>query len=311
MPAFAITFPGQGSQSVGMLSAYPNFPAIQTTLREASDVLALDFERLIAEGPAEELAKTINTQPVMLVADVALWRAWKLLGGPQPDFVAGHSLGEFAALVAAGSLTFSDALRLVRIRAEAMQAAVPEGVGAIAAVLGLDAEALQAACDEAAAGEVVQLANLNAPGQIVISGHKAAVERAIVAAKAKGAKRGVMLPMSVPAHSALMRPASDALANVLADVAIEPPTIPVMHNATVAPANDAATIRAALVQQVYSPVRWIESMTALGNQGVTTFVELGPGKVLTGMNSRIVPTARCFSTANAADLELAIAHFRA
>jgi [acyl-carrier-protein] S-malonyltransferase len=311
--SFAITFPGQGSQSVAMFDSYPHFPGIDTTLQEASDILSLDFKTLIKEGPAEELARTVNTQPVMLVAGVAIWRAWKMLGGAQPLMFAGHSLGEYTALVAAGSLSFADALRLVRLRAEAMQAAVPEGQGAIAAILGLDAEAVAAACSEAELAEdgaVVEIANLNAPGQIVISGHRSAVERAITIAKAKGAKRAVLLPMSVPAHCSLMAPAAAALAAALAEVDLQMPTVPVIHNATAQVATDVGAIRHVLCAQVFSPVRWIECVTAIEAAGAKAFIEVGPGKVLTGLNSRIAKNATAYSTQLGSDLEVAIAHVK-
>jgi [acyl-carrier-protein] S-malonyltransferase len=303
---FALTFPGQGSQSVGMLNAYPDFPGIQTTLEEASDILGVDFTKLIAHGPTEELARTVNTQPVMLLAGVACWRAWKSLGGPQPAWLAGHSLGEYTALVASGALEFADALRLVRLRAEAMQAAVPEGAGGIAAILGLDEAPLREACAEAMQTEVVELANLNAPGQIVIAGHRSAVERAIVIAKTKGAKRGVMLPMSVPAHCSLMRPAAQRLRVALAEVDLGVPGIPVLHNASVQSYRDGPSIRDALYRQVFSPVRWVETIGVLAEHGVRAVVELGPGKVLSGLNARIAPQLRAFSTASAADLTSAI-----
>lgn len=307
MKTLAIVFPGQGSQSVGMMNAYADLPAIADTLAEASSILGEDIAKLIAEGPAEALAKTVNTQPVMLIAGVACWRAWKALGGPDPSFFAGHSLGEYTALVAAEAMTFADALPLVRVRAEAMQAAVPEGTGGIAAILGLDLEPLTAACKEASTGgEVAEIANLNAPGQIVIAGHRAAVERAIAAAKTKGAKRGVMLPMSAPSHCSLMRPAAEKLAAALAKVEVRTPRIPVAQNATVAAATNPDDIRKVLTQQVASPVRWIETINLFATNGISTVVELGPGKVLTGLNGRIATSLQCMSAHDAASMQAAL-----
>jgi len=226
----AFVFPGQGSQSVGMLSEYEAHPTVRTTIDEASDLLAQDLWSLAADGPAEELNQTINTQPVMLAAGIAVWRAWLAAGGPRPSLVAGHSLGEYTALVAAGALTLRDALPLVRFRAQAMQEAVPNGVGAMAAIMGLDDSGVAAACTEAAQNEVVEPVNFNAPSQVVIAGHKAAVERAIAAAKAKGAKRGVLLPVSAPFHSSLLKPAAMRLAGRLAQIALNRPLIPALHN---------------------------------------------------------------------------------
>lgn len=312
MKTLAIVFPGQGSQSVGMMNAYADLPAIADTLAEASSILGEDVAKLIAEGPAEALAKTVNTQPVMLIAGVACWRGWKALGGPDPSFFAGHSLGEYTALVAAEAMTFADALPLVRVRAEAMQAAVPEGTGGIAAILGLDLEPLSAACKEASAGgEVAEIANLNAPGQIVIAGHRAAVERALASAKTKGAKRGVMLPMSAPSHCSLMRPAAEKLSAALAKIEIRTPRIPVVQNATVAATSNPDDIRKVLTQQVASPVRWIETINLFSTNGVATVVELGPGKVLTGLNGRITPSLQCMSAHDASSMQAALAAARA
>ena len=289
MTKLAFVFPGQGSQSIGMLAAYADHPQVAATIEEASSVLGQDLGALIAQGPEAELNQTVNTQPVMLAADVAILRAWRAAGGTEPALLAGHSLGEYAALVAADALAFDDALRLVRARARAMQDAVPEGVGGIAAILGLDEAKIREACAEAAQGEVVEPANLNAPGQIVIAGNRGAVERAIEAAKARGAKRGVMLPMSVPSHCSLMRPAADKLAAALAAVRISVPRIPVINNADVASPQSIDAIRDALVRQLFSPVRWIESVAAMAGQGATHIVECGPGKVLQGMVKRIAP----------------------
>jgi [acyl-carrier-protein] S-malonyltransferase len=283
----AFVFPGQGSQSVGMLDAFSGLPAVRDTLVEASDVLGLDMTALIQHGPKEVLDATVNTQPAMLTAGVAVWRAWCARGGHAPAWLAGHSLGEYTALVAADALDFADAVRLVRLRAEAMQRAVPEGAGAMAAILGLDDDAIRAACAEAAQGDVVEAVNFNSPGQVVIAGAATAVERAIEVCKARGAKRALPLPVSVPSHCTLMRPAADELAKALADVDITPPRIPVIHNADVCTYSDPAAIRDALARQLYSPVRWVETVTWLAEQGVTTLAECGPGKVLAGLAKRI------------------------
>ncbi|MBX9962982.1 MAG: ACP S-malonyltransferase [Burkholderiales bacterium] len=296
----AFVFPGQGSQSVGMLAGYAEHPAVSATMREASDVLGRDLTALATTGPEADLNQTVNTQPVMLAADVAVYRAWQAAGGPAPTLVAGHSLGEYAALVVAGAFTFSDALKLVQARAEAMQAAVPEGAGGIAAILGLDEAKIREACAEASQGEAVEAANLNAPGQIVIAGARAAVERAIEAAKAKGAKRAILLPMSVPSHCSLMRPAAEKLAARLASVQIAAPSIPVINNADVASPQTPQAIADALVRQLYNPVRWIETVTAMAEQGATHIVECGPGKVLQGMVKRIAPQATAFTLSSSA-----------
>ena len=285
----AFLFPGQGSQSVGMMSGYAHHPAVRATFAEASDVLGEDLWALVSSDSDGALDRTVNTQPVMLTAGVAVWRAWLAAGGPRPDIVAGHSLGEYTALVAAGALAFRDAVPLVRFRAQAMQEAVPAGVGAMAAVMGLDEAGIAAACAEAAQGEVVEAVNFNAPGQIVIAGHAAAVERAIAACKARGAKRGVLLPVSAPFHSSLMKPAAERLAARLAEVAIAPPEIPVLHNVDVALHRDAAAIRSALARQAASPVRWVETVQAMAARGVTRAFECGPGRVLTGLCKRIAP----------------------
>jgi [acyl-carrier-protein] S-malonyltransferase len=291
----AFVFPGQGSQSIGMLAGYAEHPQVAATIEEASSVLGQDLGTLVAQGPEAELNQTVNTQPVMLAADIAVFRAWRAAGGPEPVVLAGHSLGEYAALVAAGALSFEDALRLVRARARAMQDAVPEGVGGIAAILGLDEAKIREACEEASQGEVVEPANLNAPGQIVIAGARGAVERAIEAAKSRGAKRGVMLPMSVPSHCSLMRPAADRLAAELARVKISAPRIAVINNADVASPQSPDAIRDALVRQLFSPVRWIEGVAAMAGQGASHIVECGPGKVLQGMVKRIAPEVSALS----------------
>jgi [acyl-carrier-protein] S-malonyltransferase len=300
---FAFVFPGQGSQSVGMMSAFGE--GVRDTFREASDALGLDLWGMVAEGPAEALNQTVNTQPAMLAAGVAVWRLWQQAGGGQPALMAGHSLGEYTALTCAGALDFADALRLVRLRAEAMQSAVPEGVGAMAAVLGLDDAAVRALCAEAAQGEVLEAVNFNSPGQVVIAGNKAAVDRGCALAKEKGAKRALPLPVSVPSHCALMRPAADKLAAALADIEIRTPVVPVLHNADVASHADPAAIRDALARQLYMPVRWVETVQALGAQGVSLIAECGPGKVLAGLNKRIldnVPTQAMVDGASLADV---------
>jgi len=284
--SFAFVFPGQGSQSVGMMGAYGDAPIVRATFDEASAALGEDLWTMVAEGPAEKLALTVNTQPIMLTAGVAVWRLWESLGGKTPSVVAGHSLGEYSALVAAGALKLSDAVPLVRLRATAMQEAVPAGTGAMAAILGLDDDGIAAACAEAAQGEVVEPVNFNAPGQTVIAGHKGAVERACEACKARGAKRAVLLPVSAPFHSSLLKPAADRLAIALADIAIAAPTIPVINNVDVAIETDPAKIKDALVRQAAKPVRWVEIIQKMASMGVTTVAECGPGKVLAGLTKR-------------------------
>lgn len=308
--AFALVFPGQGSQSVGMMAAYGESPVIRNTFAEASDALGEDLWQMVSEGPAERLALTVNTQPLMLTAGVAAYRAWLAAGGPRPGLVAGHSLGEYSALVAAGALTFADAVPLVRFRAQAMQEAVPAGEGAMAALLGLEADAVREACSEAAQGEVVEAANLNAPGQIVIAGARAAVERAIEAAKARGAKRAMLLPVSAPFHCALMRPAAERLAERLATIDVSMPSIAVLNNVDVASYSEPAQIRDALVRQAFSPVRWIESVQAMAARGMTHVIECGPGKVLAGMTRRIAKEVEGGSAHDAASLEQMIAAVR-
>ncbi len=284
--SFAFVFPGQGSQSVGMMAAYGDSPAVRATFDEASTALGEDLWAMVAEGPAEKLSLTVNTQPIMLTAGVAAWRLWESLGGKTPSVVAGHSLGEYSALVAAGALKLSDAVPLVRLRAAAMQEAVPAGTGAMAAILGLDDDGIAAACAEASQGEVVEPVNFNAPGQTVIAGHKGAVERACEACKARGAKRAVLLPVSAPFHSSLLKPAADRLAVALADIAIATPVIPVINNVDVAIETDPAKIKDALVRQAAKPVRWVEIIQKMAAMGVTTAAECGPGKVLAGLTKR-------------------------
>ncbi len=283
----AFVFPGQGSQSVGMMQGWDERSEVRFTFSEASDALGQDLWALVANGPAELLNQTINTQPAMLAADIAVWRVWRAVGGVPPVLLAGHSLGEYAALVAAGALGFSDAIKLVRFRAEAMQAAVPEGVGAMAAILGLDDDRVRAVCAEAAAGEVVEAVNLNSPGQVVIAGNKAAVERAMALAKEKGAKRALPLPVSVPSHSTLMMPAAEKLLAHLQTITIKEPSIPVLHNTDVLSHTEPDAIRAALAKQLHTPVRWVETVRALKAAGMETVIECGPGKVLAGLGKRI------------------------
>jgi [acyl-carrier-protein] S-malonyltransferase len=289
MNSFAFVFPGQGSQAVGMLDAWGDNPAVGELVAQASDALGEDIAKLIAEGPKEALALTTNTQPVMLVAGVAAYRAWIAAGGAKPAAVAGHSLGEYSALVAAGSLTLKDAVALVRFRAQAMQDAVPVGTGAMAAVLGMDAAEVVAICKEsvAASGETAEAVNFNDPKQTVIAGSKAGVEAASALLKARGAKRCLPLPVSAPFHSSLMKPAAERLKEKLASVAIAAPQIPVLNNIDVAFETDPARIRDALYRQAYGPVRWVECVQALAAKGMGTLVECGPGKVLAGMTGRI------------------------
>jgi len=284
---FAFVFPGQGSQSVGMLNAFADQAIVRETVQEASDALNQDLGKLIAEGPAEDLNLTTNTQPVMLTAAYAIYRAWQQAGGPTPAIVAGHSLGEYTALVAAGAIAFRDAVPLVRFRAQAMQTAVPVGEGGMAAILGLDDDTVRAVCAEASAAGVVEAVNFNAPSQVVIAGHKAAVEKACEVAKAKGAKRALPLPVSAPFHSSLLKPASDQLREYLASVNVQVPSIPVINNVDVAIVNEPAQIKDALVRQAAGAVRWVESVQAMAAQGVTHVVECGPGKVLAGLTKRI------------------------
>jgi [acyl-carrier-protein] S-malonyltransferase len=284
---FAFVFPGQGSQSVGMLNAFADHAVVRETVQEASDALNQDLGKLIAEGPVEDLNLTTNTQPVMLTAAYAIYRAWQQAGGPKPAIVAGHSLGEYTALVAAGAIAFRDAVPLVRFRAQAMQTAVPVGVGGMAAILGLDDDTVRAVCAEASIAGVVEAVNFNAPAQVVIAGNKAAVEKACEVAKAKGAKRALPLPVSAPFHSSLLKPASDQLREYLASVDVQVPSIPVINNVDVAVVNEPAKIKDALVRQAAGPVRWVESVQAMAAQGVTHAIECGPGKVLAGLTKRI------------------------
>lgn len=284
---FAFVFPGQGSQAIGMLNGFGDNPVVRDTVAEASDAIGIDLARMIAEGPKEELDLTTNTQPVMLTAAVATWRAWLAAGGAMPALVAGHSLGEYSALVAAGALAFKDAVPLVRFRAQAMQEAVPVGQGGMAAILGLSDDDVRAACAEAAQGQVVEPVNFNAPVQVVIAGHKAAVERACDAAKARGAKRALVLPVSAPFHSSLLRPASLRLQDYMAGIQFNAPSVPLINNVDVAIVTDPAAIKDALVRQAASPVRWVETVQKFAAEGVTHVIECGPGKVLAGLTKRI------------------------
>jgi [acyl-carrier-protein] S-malonyltransferase len=287
MTSFAFVFPGQGSQAIGMLNGFAGNTVVRDTINEASEALQFDLSTLIAEGPKEALDLTTNTQPVMLACAVAFYRAWLAAGGKLPELVAGHSLGEYSALVAAGVIQFKDAVPMVRFRAQAMQDAVPVGQGGMAAILGLSDDDVRAACLEAAQGEIVEPVNFNAPAQVVIAGHKAAVERACEAAKAKGAKRALPLPVSAPFHSSLLKPASDRLRDYLADVNFSSPQIRLINNVDVAIVDDPAAIRDALVRQAASPVRWVESVQKMAGLGITRLIECGPGKVLTGLAKRI------------------------
>ncbi|SFB78788.1 [Acyl-carrier-protein] S-malonyltransferase [Polaromonas sp. OV174] len=312
MKSFAFVFPGQGSQSVGMLDAWGDHPVIRQTLEEASDALAQDVAQLIKEGPKEALALTTNTQPVMLVAGVAAYRAWMAETGAAPAVVAGHSLGEYSALVASGVLSLAQAAPLVRFRAQAMQDAVPVGVGAMAAILGMDATKVIAGCAEVTGAfgqnslEIVEAVNFNDPMQTVIAGSKAAVEKACEVLKANGAKRALPLPVSAPFHSSLMKPAAEKLKEKLADVQFAAPQIPVINNIDVTIETDADRIRAALYRQAFGPVRWVECVQAIQARGLTTLVECGPGKVLAGMAKRIDPAltgAPLFDPASLAEVK--------
>ncbi|MFA5824759.1 MAG: ACP S-malonyltransferase [Gallionellaceae bacterium] len=307
MTKFAFVFPGQGSQSRGMMNGYADFAAVRETFAEASDVLKQDLWQLVAEGSDADLNATVNTQPVMLTAGVAVYRAWQSQNGAKPAIMAGHSLGEYTALVAAGALSFADALPLVRYRAQCMQQAVPEGVGGIAAILGLDDEVVRAVCAEGAQGEVLEAVNYNSPGQVVIAGNRAAVERGMELAKAKGAKRAIMLPMSVPSHCSLLQGAAEQLRDYLKNVAVQVPATPVLHNADVASYSDAAAIKDALVRQLYSPVRWVETVQAFGKQGITHNVECAPGKVLVGLNKRIDTNQQALAINDGEALKTALA----
>jgi len=307
LPTLALVFPGQGSQSVGMLAALAEtFPQVGETFAEASSVLGYDLWDRVQNGPPEALNQTTCTQPAMLAAGVATWRCWQAKTDIVPALMAGHSLGEYTALVCAGALEFTDAIALVEKRGKYMQDAVPEGVGAMAAILGLEDAQVEAVCAEATQGEVVSAVNFNSPGQVVIAGNVAAVERAMGLAKQAGAKRALPLPVSVPSHCSLMEPAAEQLAEQLAGMAIQAPSIPVIHNVDALPHDDAADIRAALAAQLHHPVRWVECVRAMHAQGVNTLVEVGPGKVLAGLAKRIEKSITAISVQNADDLDKAI-----
>lgn len=307
MTQFAFVFPGQGSQTVGMLTELAaTYPLVEETFREASDALGYDLWQLVSQGPAEELNKTWQTQPALLAASVAIYRVWQQQGGEQPALMAGHSLGEYSALVCAGVLNFADAVKLVELRGKLMQEAVPEGTGAMQAIIGLDDAAIRKACEESAQGQVVSPVNFNSPGQVVIAGNKEAVERAGAACKTAGAKRALPLPVSVPSHCALMKPAADKLAVALESITFNAPAVPVINNVDVKAETDAAAIRHALVRQLYSPVRWTESVEAMAAQGVTQLLEMGPGKVLTGLTKRIIDSLTAAAVNDTASLTAAL-----
>jgi [acyl-carrier-protein] S-malonyltransferase len=300
----AMVFPGQGSQAVGMVRGYAGLAGIESVIDQARAVLGDEFIKLLDEGPAESLNQTVNTQPAMVTAGYAAYRAWRALGGPEPVMVAGHSLGEYTALVAAGALAFSDCLPLVRFRAQAMQEAVPAGQGAMAAILNLDDDKVREAC--ASAGGTVQAVNFNAPGQLVIAGESAAVERAMEACKALGAKRALPLPVSAPFHSTLMRPAGERLKSYLEKISLSAPAMALVNNVDVGVEAEPARIKDALVRQAYSPVRWVESIQRMVESGVTHIVECGPGKVLAGLTRRISGDTQSFALADRASLEQAL-----
>ncbi len=304
---FALVFPGQGSQSLGMMAAYGDNPVIRETFSEASTALGRDLWQLVAEGPAEALNQTVNTQPLMLTAGVAVYRLWQQMGGRTPSVVAGHSLGEYSALVAANVLPLADAVPLVELRAKAMQQAVPNGVGAMAAILGLDVPSIEAACAESAQGQVVQAVNFNSPEQTVIAGHAEAVQRAADACKAKGAKRAILLPVSAPFHCSLMQPAAEKLQIRLADIKLSVPTVPVVNNVDVAEENSAVKISDALVRQAAAPVRWVEIMRHMQVGGVTHVIECGPGKVLSGVAKRCAEGLMGISMSDLSGVEAALA----
>lgn len=306
MSKFAVVFPGQGSQTVGMLAELgEQYEVVKTTFAEASEALGYDLWALVQNGPVEDLNETHRTQPALLAASVAIWRVWQEVGGEQPEMVAGHSLGEYSALACAGVIDFKQAIKLVALRGELMQQAVPAGVGAMFAIIGLDDAAIAKACEEAAQGEVVSPVNFNSPGQVVIAGNKAAVERAGELCKAAGAKRALPLPVSVPSHCALMKPAADKLAEALADIEFNAPIVPVINNVDVIAETDPAKIKDALVRQLYSPVRWTEGVVVMHDQGVENLLEFGPGKVLTGLTKRIVQALSAQAVNDPASLDAA------
>jgi len=307
----AIVFPGQGSQSVGMLNDLSEqYPIVRQTFNSVAEILDYDIWSIISTGPVEDLNKTHITQPAMLAADVAIWRLWKTLEGQMPDIIAGHSLGEYTALVCANAITFEDAIKLVETRGRFMQEAVPEGSGAMAAILGLDDEKVNQVCDDAAEGDVVAAVNFNAPGQVVIAGNTAAIERATRLAKEAGAKRAILLPVSVPSHCSLMTSAAQKMKDRLKDVEINEPEIPVINNADVTIETSAEGIRAALIKQLYSPVRWVETIQKMADAGVANIIECGPGKVLMGLNKRITKQVNHYSVFDTASLDKTIVSFK-
>ena len=307
MTKFAMVFPGQGSQAVGMLKDLAeNYSVVKSTFDEASQVLGYDLWTLVQEGPAEELNKTWQTQPALLAASVAIYRVWQSINGPQPEFMAGHSLGEYSALVCAGVIDFKDAIKLVELRGKLMQEAVPSGTGAMFAIIGLDNDSIQKACEQAAQGQVVAPVNFNSPGQVVIAGNKEAVERAGALCKEAGAKRALPLAVSVPSHCALMKPAADKLATTLNNMTFNAPQFAVINNVDVKVESSAENIKAALIAQLYSPVRWTETVEEMAKQGVTLLVEMGPGKVLTGLTKRIVDSLSACAVNDKASLDVAI-----
>ncbi|MEZ8776525.1 ACP S-malonyltransferase [Vibrio splendidus] len=306
MSKFAIVFPGQGSQAIGMLADLgEQYDVVKKTFAEASEALGYDLWALVQDGPVENLNETFRTQPALLTASVAIWRVWQELDLEQPANLAGHSLGEYSALVCAGVIDFKEAIKLVELRGQLMQEAVPAGVGAMYAIIGLDDEAIAKACEEAAQDEVVSPVNFNSPGQVVIAGNKAAVERAGALCKEAGAKRALPLPVSVPSHCALMKPAADKLAVALEALEFNAPALPVINNVDVIAETDPAKIKSALVRQLYSPVRWTEGVQAMNEQGVEKLLELGPGKVLTGLTKRIVKTMTAAAVNDTASLDAA------
>lgn len=303
----AFVFPGQGSQSIGMLDQLATeYPLVQETFSEASEVLGYDMWKLVSSGPEAALNQTERTQPAMLAAGMAVWRVWQSLTNIQPDYLAGHSLGEYTALVASGAISFSSAIKLVELRGQYMQQAVPEGQGAMAAILGLDDEAVKMVCQQAAGNEVVEAVNFNSPGQVVIAGNVDAVIKATELAKEQGAKRALLLPVSVPSHCALMTPAAEKLSETLADIPIHQTRIAVIHNVSVTPAQDDAAIRVSLAQQLHNPVRWVETVQWFSNQGVDKLVECGPGKVLAGLTKRIDKTIMGLPVFDQSSLEKAV-----
>ena len=305
--SLAFVFPGQGSQSLGMLKELAeSYSVVTDTFKEASDALGYDLWQVVQEGPADKLNSTDVTQPAMLAAGVAAWRVWNEKGGAQPSVMAGHSLGEYTALVCAGAIDFKDAIKLVAERGSLMQQAVPAGEGGMAAILGLDDDAVRQACSDAAEGDVLEAVNFNSPGQVVVAGSKAAIDRIVVLAKERGAKRALPLPVSVPSHCALMKPAADKLAIVLSDINVSSPAIPVVNNVDVATSDDADAIRDALVRQLYSPVRWVETVQKMAADGTEKLIECGPGKVLVGLNKRIDKSMNAMALFDPATLDAAL-----